>query len=131
MATKALTEDGRARILADGNEIPLLGLGVWQVPNGPEVENAVRWALELGERQPDLLGGGVEAGREVGSPQQAPHPGDAPQEPVGLLQVAGDDVQRTCVGPRRGEARPGVEDQGADVVGGRGPALRRPPMYLP
>jgi 2,5-diketo-D-gluconate reductase A len=50
---KAVTPDGRARILADGNEIPLLGLGVWQVPNGPETENAVRWALELGYRHVD------------------------------------------------------------------------------
>jgi diketogulonate reductase-like aldo/keto reductase len=48
-----VTEDGRARVLADGNEIPLLGLGVWQVPNGPECENAVRWALELGYRHVD------------------------------------------------------------------------------
>ena len=40
-------------MLADGNEIPLLGLGVWQVPNGPECENAVRWALELGYRHVD------------------------------------------------------------------------------
>ena len=53
MASKAVTEDGRARILADGKEIPLLGLGVWQVPNGPEAENAVRWALELGYRHVD------------------------------------------------------------------------------
>jgi 2,5-diketo-D-gluconate reductase A len=50
---KAVTVDGRSRILADGNEIPLLGLGVWQVPNGPETENAVRWALELGYRHVD------------------------------------------------------------------------------
>jgi diketogulonate reductase-like aldo/keto reductase len=49
----AVTEDGRARVLADGNEIPLLGLGVWQVPKGPECENAVRWALELGYRHVD------------------------------------------------------------------------------
>jgi diketogulonate reductase-like aldo/keto reductase len=48
-----VTADGRARVLADGNEIPLLGLGVWQVPNGPECENAVRWALELGYRHVD------------------------------------------------------------------------------
>jgi len=41
------------RALADGNEIPLLGLGVWQVPNGPECVNAVRWALELGYRHID------------------------------------------------------------------------------
>jgi diketogulonate reductase-like aldo/keto reductase len=49
----ALTTDGRARILADGNEIPLLALGVWQVPDGPETENAVRWALEAGYRHID------------------------------------------------------------------------------
>jgi 2,5-diketo-D-gluconate reductase A len=53
MAAGDLTADGRARVLADGNEIPLLGLGVWQVPNGPECVNAVRWALELGYRHID------------------------------------------------------------------------------
>jgi diketogulonate reductase-like aldo/keto reductase len=53
MADGAVTADGRTRVLADGNEIPLLGLGVWQVPNGPECENAVRWALELGYRHID------------------------------------------------------------------------------
>ena len=53
MSTTAVTSDGRARVLADGNEIPLLGLGVWQVPNGPECVNAVRWALELGYRHID------------------------------------------------------------------------------
>jgi diketogulonate reductase-like aldo/keto reductase len=50
---RAVTEDGKARLLADGNEIPLIGLGVWQVPNGPECVNAVRWALELGYRHID------------------------------------------------------------------------------
>ena len=48
-----LTSDGTARVLTDGAEIPLLGLGVWQVPNGPEAVNAVRWALELGYRHID------------------------------------------------------------------------------
>src|ERR1700740_2669963 len=47
------TTDVPARRLADGNEIPLLGLGVWQVPNGPECVDAVRWALELGYRHID------------------------------------------------------------------------------
>ncbi|MEA2403443.1 MAG: hypothetical protein QOE08_90 [Thermoleophilaceae bacterium] len=51
--TTSLTTDGRARVLADGNEIPLLGLGVWQVKAGDEAENAVRWALELGYRHID------------------------------------------------------------------------------
>ena len=53
MTAGTVTADGRARVLADGNEIPLLGLGVWQVPHGPETENAVRWALELGYRHVD------------------------------------------------------------------------------
>jgi diketogulonate reductase-like aldo/keto reductase len=47
------TADGAVRVLADGAPIPLLGLGVWQVPNGPECVNAVRWALELGYRHID------------------------------------------------------------------------------
>jgi diketogulonate reductase-like aldo/keto reductase len=53
MAAGTLTADGRARVLADGNEIPLLGLGVWQVPEGDECEQAVRWALEAGYRHVD------------------------------------------------------------------------------
>ncbi|MCU7730859.1 aldo/keto reductase [Actinoplanes sp. KI2] len=53
MAAEKLTQDGRARVLADGNEIPLLALGVWQVPDGPECEKAVRWALEAGYRHID------------------------------------------------------------------------------
>ena len=52
MATN-VTANGRARVLADGNEIPLLGLGVWQVDDGRECEQAVRWALELGYRHID------------------------------------------------------------------------------
>ena len=44
------TAASRVRALADGNQIPLLGLGVWQVPNGPECVSAVRWALDLGYR---------------------------------------------------------------------------------
>src|SRR5918992_1737086 len=50
----AATQEGRARSLADGNAIPLLGLGVWQVPNGPECVNAVRWTLALGYRHIDI-----------------------------------------------------------------------------
>jgi len=45
--------DRHVRPLADGNQLPLLGLGVWQVPNGPECVNAVRWALEFGYRHID------------------------------------------------------------------------------
>jgi diketogulonate reductase-like aldo/keto reductase len=48
-----MSADGTSRALADGNRIPLLGLGVWEIPNGPECVNAVRWALELGYRHID------------------------------------------------------------------------------
>ncbi|MFZ0041588.1 MAG: aldo/keto reductase [Solirubrobacteraceae bacterium] len=41
------------RALADGSEIPILGLGVWQVSDGSDCENAVRSALELGYRHID------------------------------------------------------------------------------
>ena len=53
MTIGALTADGRARLLNDGNQIPLLGLGVWQMSDGRECEDAVRWALELGYRHID------------------------------------------------------------------------------
>jgi diketogulonate reductase-like aldo/keto reductase len=53
MSTARVTAGGRAYVLADGNEIPMLGLGVWQVSNGPECVNAVRWALETGYRHID------------------------------------------------------------------------------
>jgi diketogulonate reductase-like aldo/keto reductase len=53
MSTPLYPAGERVRALADGNEIPVLGLGVWQVPNGLECVNAVRWALELGYRHID------------------------------------------------------------------------------
>jgi diketogulonate reductase-like aldo/keto reductase len=48
-----VSEDDRWRALSDGNSIPTVGLGVWQVPDGPECENAVRWALQAGYRHID------------------------------------------------------------------------------
>jgi diketogulonate reductase-like aldo/keto reductase len=53
MTAGAVTADGRARVLADGTQLPMLGLGVWQVPNGPGSVNAVRQALESGYRHID------------------------------------------------------------------------------
>ena len=40
-------------MLADDTSIPVLGFGVWQVPEGDECERAVSWALELGYRHID------------------------------------------------------------------------------
>jgi methylglyoxal/glyoxal reductase len=48
-----MTQDGMTRTLADGHRLPLLGLGVWQVPDGPECVAAIRWALEAGYRHID------------------------------------------------------------------------------
>src|SRR5438270_2057498 len=44
---------GATLTLDDGNRIPVLGLGVWQVPNGRECATAVRSALEVGYRHID------------------------------------------------------------------------------
>src|SRR5258707_14690033 len=49
----ALTPTERVHVLGDGSRMPVLGLGVWQVPDGRDCENAVRWALELGYRHID------------------------------------------------------------------------------
>lgn len=43
----------RTQPLQDGNAIPILGLGVWQVAKGSGCVDAVRWALELGYRHID------------------------------------------------------------------------------
>jgi 2,5-diketo-D-gluconate reductase A len=53
MSTDKVIDEHAVRVLADGTEIPIMGLGVWQVPNGPECVKAVRWALELGYRHID------------------------------------------------------------------------------
>src|SRR5215471_2206814 len=86
----------RVRALADGHQIPLLGLGVWQVPNGLETVNAVRWALELGYRHIDtaqLYGNEESVGRglsESGVPRNEVfittkfHP--SRKDPVGELE---------------------------------------------
>jgi diketogulonate reductase-like aldo/keto reductase len=38
------------RTLAGGAEMPVLGLGVWQLADGAETEQSVEWALEAGYR---------------------------------------------------------------------------------
>lgn len=48
-----LTADGRARVLDNGVEMPLLGLGVWQLRAGRPTEQAVLWAFEAGYRHVD------------------------------------------------------------------------------
>ena len=78
MATGGVTADGRARVLDDGNEIPLLGLGVWQVPDGRECEDAVRWALEAGYRHVDT----AQAYRNESSVGRALRDSGVPREDV-------------------------------------------------
>ncbi len=48
-----MSADGRTRTLSDGNTIPTVGLGVWQVTEGRSCEDSVRWALEAGYRHID------------------------------------------------------------------------------
>jgi diketogulonate reductase-like aldo/keto reductase len=43
-------ESATTRALSTGALIPRLGLGVWQVPDGAQCEQSVRWALEAGYR---------------------------------------------------------------------------------
>ena len=127
MAAMSLTPDGRTYVLADGSQMPMLGLGVWQVPDGPECVNAVRWALELGYRHIDtaqLYGNEQSVGqglRESGVPRDEVfittkfHPGrsdPAPSWPAASSGSALDQVDLYLVhwpqgGPTR--AWPGME----------------------
>ena len=50
---ETVAADPAASTLTDGAQLPLLGLGVWQVPNGRECVDAVRSALEVGYRHID------------------------------------------------------------------------------
>lgn len=50
-------------VLSNGVKMPWLGLGVWQVEDGIEVENAVKWAIKAGYRSIDTAAAyGNEAG---------------------------------------------------------------------
>jgi diketogulonate reductase-like aldo/keto reductase len=114
-------------LLADGRQIPMLGLGVWQVRNGAECVNAVRWALELGYRHIDTaqaygneesVGRGL---RESGVPREEVfittkfHPGrkDPAAEAERSLQRLGVDYVDLYIvhWPERGPtwAWPGME----------------------
>ena len=53
MTKSELSADGRAHRLYDGNWMPMLGFGVWELSNGAECENSVRWAIEAGYRHID------------------------------------------------------------------------------
>jgi diketogulonate reductase-like aldo/keto reductase len=53
VSTSELKEKRRERLLSVRRDKPPLGLGTWQMPEGPECVNAVRWALELGYRHID------------------------------------------------------------------------------
>jgi diketogulonate reductase-like aldo/keto reductase len=95
------------RALGDGNKIPLLGLGVWQVPDGPECENAVRWALELGYRHIDT----AQAYGNEGSVGRALRDSGVPREDVFIttkFYPGSDDPEA--------EAERSLERLGVDAV---------------
>jgi diketogulonate reductase-like aldo/keto reductase len=48
-----MTADVRGPLARGRNQIPMLGLGGCQVPDGPKYVNAVRRALDLGYRRLD------------------------------------------------------------------------------
>src|SRR3954454_14277922 len=67
-----------SRELVDCNQIPLLGFGVWQVPDGRECEDAVTWALEAGYRHIDT----AQAYRNEASVGRALRASGVPREEV-------------------------------------------------
>jgi diketogulonate reductase-like aldo/keto reductase len=53
VATQSRSNYESCVVLADGNSMPMVALGTWQVPEGDECVNAVRTALESGYRHID------------------------------------------------------------------------------
>jgi len=48
-----LADSGQGANLSNGVRMPWLGLGVFRIADGPEVEQVVRWALDVGYRSVD------------------------------------------------------------------------------
>ena len=114
-------------------DIPRLALGVWQVPDGPECENAVRWALELGYRHIDTaqaygneasVGRAIAdqrsvAGRDLHHDEVLPGHKDPAAEAQRSLERLGRPTSSTCTSStgrraaRRGRG-PGMEQAKAD-----------------
>ncbi|WP_427890721.1 aldo/keto reductase [Kribbella sp. GL6] len=68
------------RKLSNGTELPVFGLGVWQVNDGLECERAVRWALEAGYRLIDT----AQAYRNEASVGKAIRESGVPREEIFL-----------------------------------------------
>ncbi|MCP2323174.1 2,5-diketo-D-gluconate reductase A [Hamadaea flava] len=105
-------DGGRTRVLSDGNRIPVLGLGVWQVPNGPDCVNAVRWALEVGYRHIDT----AQAYGNEESVGQALRESEVPRDEVFLttkFHPRGDDPVEQA---RRSLRRLGVDQVDLYVI---------------
>jgi diketogulonate reductase-like aldo/keto reductase len=64
--------------VSSGIEMPLLGIGVWEIPDGPQTEDAVRWALEAGYRHVDT----AQAYGNEASVGRALRAADVPREDV-------------------------------------------------
>jgi 2,5-diketo-D-gluconate reductase A len=104
--------DDRAHTLAEGNRLPLLGLGVWQVPNGLKCEKAVRWALELGYRHIDtaqVYGNEESVGRALRA-------SGVPRDEVFLTTKFYPDYRDPEVEARRSLERLGVEQVDLYIV---------------
>ncbi len=106
MAEPAHTAYVSARTLADGAEMPLLGLGVWQVPDGGECERAVSWALELGYRHIDT----AQAYGNEESVARALHASGLPREQIFLTTKFYPGHEDPEVEAQRSLERLGVEE---------------------
>lgn len=112
MTTANMTADGRARVLADGNEIPLLALGVWQVPDGRVCEDAVSWALEAGYRHIDT----AQAYGNEASVGRALRQSGVPREDVFITTKFNPGLRDPAAEAQRSLERLGVESVDLYIV---------------
>lgn len=77
--------------LHNGVQMPWLGLGVFKVAEGPDVENSVKWALEAGYRHIDTA---ALYGNERGVGKAIRESGIPRQEVFVTTKVWNDDIRR-------------------------------------
>ena len=121
-----MTGETSTRTLADGNEFPLLGLGVWQVADDRECVDAVRWALELGYRHIDT----AQAYGNEQSVGQGLRESGVPRRSVGALVFFVALLFLGLVGLARGRLATDVRSSAIDTFAPNTRSPRRPAKKL-
>ena len=104
---------GDTTTLHNGVKLPVLGFGTWQIPDGPVVEQSVKWALEVGYRHVDTA---ALYGNERGVGRAVRENGAVPRDQVFVTTKVWNDKQRQGYDAVRRAADESLKKLGLDHV---------------